>query len=132
MADHERDIGFHRDLVEGKGIARQFDRNDLVTVGSGCFDGRDAGVELGPGEVPSGAERRLVDLVVVGSSRAAEVEMVDSFGRRGAHDRSDVERVADTIEHERESAVGASAPFSVEPLHARAVELCHVFSLAPT
>ena len=67
VADHERDIGFHRDLVEGKGIARQFDRNDLVTVGSGCFDGRDAGVELGPGEVPSGAERRLVDLVVVGS-----------------------------------------------------------------
>ena len=58
--------------------------------------------------------------------------MVDTFGRRRAHDRSDVERVADPVEHEREAAVGAAAPFSVEPLHARAVELCHVFPLAPT
>ena len=37
---------------------------------------------------------------MVGSSSAAEVEVVDSFGRRGAHDRSDVERVADAVEHE--------------------------------
>ena len=60
VADHERDVGLHWDLVEGKGIARQFDRNDLVAVGLGCFDRRDAGVELGPGEVSGGAESCLL------------------------------------------------------------------------
>ena len=49
VADRERDVGLHRDLVEGKGVARQLDRNHLIAVGSGGFNRRNTGVELGPG-----------------------------------------------------------------------------------
>ena len=67
VSEDEGDVAFERCVVEWPGLVGQFDGDDLVAVAPGRIDRRDRGVEMAPGEIARRAERRLVDLVVVGA-----------------------------------------------------------------